>query len=729
MFDPRDQPFDRTMLLEAARLAPLIAVLSLVAGGVSALGVTTSLGVWPLWLPSAVATFAVLRWGKAALPGVWLGSFTTFWILSPWNGQGAGVALALACTATLHAATLDWLATRWPISLREKHDALRFVAFVGLIPTLFPSLLNGLLFDLLDIVPSNQVALAMFRCGASETCAALLGATVAAYLHSPLSLRNVTLPPSGVTLVACLLVARDTSWLAAMFPLLIVATSAACLLLLNRPEVEASITATPEVRVVRDEVEIQRLALLLQQRTLAHQTIEQSRTTREGELQRTIADQRRLAADALARQDTEHESKLADLRRQLDDAMRGAAEARKRQHDGEQRMIEYQQLENEWRQREASLRQQVQASLDRVAEAQRRERESLTQRDALAKDLADWQQRARDTEQQLRELQAHRGDAEQRHDELLQAERQLRGQLQERQATISRLEAELRQRHESHSAEKTRIEHALAESQQEQQRRQAEFARLEAELRQQRERHAEQGSRFERTLAETHHEKMQAAERVAGQVARDFANPLCAMLGTIDLLGQQWDLPDDFRQALQRVREAGTAATAKLASLQALGGAATASSQRLDLRDLATSARASKPGVRVECDAETSAWVEGNADDLRRLVQHLVANAAEATPAGGVVRVSADVDGERAFLRVEDHGAGMDDATRRRCTEPFFTAKSGGHRGFGLAECWAIAQRHGGRLDIDSAPGKGTRVTLWLASRAEEAAKPRKRSA
>ncbi len=715
MFDSHDTTFDRTTLLDAARRTPFVAALSLLAGCLSLLWLSTALGVWPLWLPAGAAAFAVLRWGKAALPGVWLGSFAAFWVLAPFEGQGAGVALGLACNATLSALTLDWLASRRPLSLREKSDTLRFVAIAGLLPALVVAVLNGLLFGLLGINAWNNVPLALLRGCSSEACAGLLGALVAVGFVSPASLRTVALPFGAIALGACLFASSETSWLSAAFPLLLGASSAVGLLLLNRRDAEpAMVKSPPELRVVRDEAEVQRLSALLQERGRTMQANATTWAKREAELQRSLGEER-----------SERDAKLAGLNGQIEEARRQASDLQRRQHEGEQRMIHYQQLENESRQQEASLRQQVQEALGHAAALQRRESEAQGQRAVFEAQLADWQKRARDSEQQLRELQQQRGEAQQRHDQLQESEHQLRQLLQERQAAIARLEAELRQHHDSHAEQQSRFELSLAESQQ----RQAAIARLEAEIRQHRERSANLESRCEQTLIEAHQDKMQAAQRVAGQVALDFANPLCAVLGTVDLLGRQWDLPDDFRLALSRVRDAGQAATAKLAELQVLHGSASQPLQRIDLSELAKSARVTKRGVRVECVTDQPAWIEGGADELQRLVQHLATNAAEATPAGGVVRVSSGVDGGRAFLRVEDQGAGMDEATRRRCTEPFFTNKAGGHRGFGLAECWAIAERHAGRLDIDSAPGKGTRVTLWLANRADSAMTQRWRSA
>jgi CheY-like chemotaxis protein len=63
-------------------------------------------------------------------------------------------------------------------------------------------------------------------------------------------------------------------------------------------------------------------------------------------------------------------------------------------------------------------------------------------------------------------------------------------------------------------------------------------------------------------------------------------------------------------------------------------------------------------------------------------------------------------------VEVADNGAGMDEDTRRRCLEPFFTTKGERGTGLGLAMVYGVVQRHGGDIEIESARGKGTAVSL-----------------
>jgi len=131
--------------------------------------------------------------------------------------------------------------------------------------------------------------------------------------------------------------------------------------------------------------------------------------------------------------------------------------------------------------------------------------------------------------------------------------------------------------------------------------------------------------------------------------------------------------------------------------------------------------------VEVESDPETVA-ICAQATRLQQLTIHLVLNALEASPAGGVVRVGAHrncrpylSDGLKigpssyVCLVVEDEGAGMSAEVRERMFEPLYTTREGGKRsGLGLAAVSEIVQEHRGFIGVDTAPSAGTRITVFL---------------
>lgn len=112
----------------------------------------------------------------------------------------------------------------------------------------------------------------------------------------------------------------------------------------------------------------------------------------------------------------------------------------------------------------------------------------------------------------------------------------------------------------------------------------------------------------------------------------------------------------------------------------------------------------------------------GNASELRETLTNLLFNAVDAMPDGGTITVKTETTtsgtGGTPHVRLEvgDTGTGMDEETRRRCFDLFFTTKGERGTGLGLAMVQGAAQRHNAQLDIDSAPGRGTRVRLEFAA-------------
>ncbi|HTA29616.1 MAG TPA: PAS domain S-box protein [Candidatus Cybelea sp.] len=114
--------------------------------------------------------------------------------------------------------------------------------------------------------------------------------------------------------------------------------------------------------------------------------------------------------------------------------------------------------------------------------------------------------------------------------------------------------------------------------------------------------------------------------------------------------------------------------------------------------------------------------------EIREALVNLIFNAVDAMPEGGTLTVRTKAvpgveNRRRIAVEISDTGVGMDEATRRRCLEPFFTTKGERGTGLGLAMVYGIVQRHGGDIEIESAPGKGTTFRLFLPVGATSTAK------
>ncbi len=146
---------------------------------------------------------------------------------------------------------------------------------------------------------------------------------------------------------------------------------------------------------------------------------------------------------------------------------------------------------------------------------------------------------------------------------------------------------------------------------------------------------------------------------------------------------------------------------------RARGAAAEASRVLIEpiLSDVAAEVRP-RCALFVGCQAGLAAW--GDAASVRQIVQHLVANAIDASEPGAPVQVVAVAEHGRVRIDVIDQGSGMTRAfIRDELFKPFVSTKDGGF-GLGAFEALNIAQAIGGAIDVDSEPGKGSSFTLWL---------------
>jgi signal transduction histidine kinase/CheY-like chemotaxis protein len=136
----------------------------------------------------------------------------------------------------------------------------------------------------------------------------------------------------------------------------------------------------------------------------------------------------------------------------------------------------------------------------------------------------------------------------------------------------------------------------------------------------------------------------------------------------------------------------------------------------LDLTRARWSDMAQQRGVVIETRMELHFGlpaVLGVASEIRTALTNLIFNAVDAMPSGGTLTLKTRLGPDRrVFLEVVDTGVGMDDESRRRCLEPFFTTKHERGSGLGLAMVYGIAKRHHATVEIDSALGDGTTMKL-----------------
>jgi PAS domain S-box-containing protein len=142
--------------------------------------------------------------------------------------------------------------------------------------------------------------------------------------------------------------------------------------------------------------------------------------------------------------------------------------------------------------------------------------------------------------------------------------------------------------------------------------------------------------------------------------------------------------------------------------------------QVVDLTRARWSDMAQQRGIAIEVRSELAPdlpAIMGADNEIREALINLIFNAVDAMPNGGPLTLRTRVEKERGIVQVEviDAGIGMDEDTRRRCLEPFFSTKGERGTGLGLAMVYGAMQRHSADIEIESAVGQGTTMRLSFA--------------
>ena len=227
-------------------------------------------------------------------------------------------------------------------------------------------------------------------------------------------------------------------------------------------------------------------------------------------------------------------------------------------------------------------------------------------------------------------------------------------------------------------------------------------------------------------------ERLRALGQMASGIAHDFNNALAPVVGFTELLllqPQKWSDTAYVRRHLELVNTSAQDAAQVVRQLREFyrKGEANEALRPLDLVAIAKQVvdlteprwrgQALAAGLTIALETELApvSPVVGDEAALREALTNLIFNAVDAMPHGGrmIVRTSSRAGGE-AVIEVEDGGTGMTEEVRRRCLDPFFTTKGAQGTGMGLSMVHGIAQRHGGKVEIESAWGHGTTIRLVL---------------
>ncbi len=256
--------------------------------------------------------------------------------------------------------------------------------------------------------------------------------------------------------------------------------------------------------------------------------------------------------------------------------------------------------------------------------------------------------------------------------------------------------------------------------------------------------------RIEEQLARNQEEfqeaqKLEAVGRLAGGVAHDFNNLLTAIAGFSDLLRDHLAGDEEGRKLVDHIREGTDRAIAVTKQLLAFGRRQILSPTIVDvnavvqeLQQVAAVMMTREVELQVDLDPKLGK-VKADKTQLEQVILNLIMNARDAMPDGGSLKVqTANLDADQEFtgrnptvpvgnyvtITVQDTGTGMDEQTKARMFEPFFSTKPKGIGvGLGLPTVYSIVKGAGGYISATSRLGVGTNFTVYL-PRVEPEAEP-----
>jgi PAS domain S-box-containing protein len=237
--------------------------------------------------------------------------------------------------------------------------------------------------------------------------------------------------------------------------------------------------------------------------------------------------------------------------------------------------------------------------------------------------------------------------------------------------------------------------------------------------------------------AQLHHaQKMESVGRLAGGVAHDFNNLLGVILGNLEFALEKVDPSDDLFTDLREIQQAAERSARLTQQLLAFARRQTIAARVLDLNEaiggtLSMLRRLIGENIQLEWQpGATPCTVKADPSQIDQILANLCVNARDAIGDNGTLTITtgrgtptgapqpepeSGAPTDEVWLAVRDDGCGMDADLVAHIFEPFFTTKPPGQgTGLGLATVYGIVKQNGGRIAVESAPGKGTTFTVHL---------------
>jgi two-component system NtrC family sensor kinase len=235
----------------------------------------------------------------------------------------------------------------------------------------------------------------------------------------------------------------------------------------------------------------------------------------------------------------------------------------------------------------------------------------------------------------------------------------------------------------------------------------------------------------ERALRES--QRMEAMGQLTGGVAHDFNNLLMVVHGNLQILRKRLGSSVHDRQ-LDAIGAAIGRGVSLTRHLLAFSRRSALQPRSIDLEELMPAlcellSHSLRENIRLRCRVEPGTWpIRADPAELELALLNIAVNARDAMPGGGVLEIdvrnatvndllalAGEMSGEFVLIQLHDSGEGVPAAILNRVFEPFFTTKAAGKgTGLGLSQVYGFTRQSGGTVTMQSPPGAGTTVTLWL---------------